>query len=274
MCYHKTDRRRGGKGDEEHGIDQRAAGAVLPAHWIRRDAGPHQRHLGAIQEAHLNHIPYENLDLTRGVPLSLEEGDLFEKLVTRRRGGYCFEQNGLLYSVLTSLGFPVTQYCGRFIDGEPQVIQERRHRVLRVEAEDGVFICDVGVYGESPRKPLRFVADEVQTDGIAEYKYLRDDFYGWVECQREKGKGLEMGVRLYPGALAELRLCAALLLLREEPGLQVQYLPAGGIFQGKASLTYIDKVFTIYQEGKIQHREEVPEEQSAAYLERYFGLRG
>ena len=45
-----------------------------------------------------------------------------------------------------------------------------------------------------------------------------------------------------------------------------------GIFQGKASLTYIDDVFTVYQEGKIQRRETVPEDQAPAYLEGYFGL--
>ena len=81
-----------------------------------------------------------------------------------------------------------------------------------------------------------------------------------------------MGVRLYGGVLAQLRFRPALLLLREAPGLPVQTFRKVGIFQGKASLTYIDNVFTVYQEGKIQRRETVPEDQAPAYLERYFGL--
>lgn len=228
--------------------------------------------LGAIQQAHLDHIPYENLDLLAGVPLSLEEQDLFDKMVVRRRGGYCFEQNGLLYSVLTSLGFPVTQYCGRFIDGEPQVIQERRHRVLRVEAEDGVFICDVGVYGESPRRPLRFVANQVQTDGIAQYKYLRDDFYGWVECQREHGKDWKWVYGFTQEPWLSYDFVQPSFFCEKNPASLFNTIRKVGIFQGKASLTYIDNVFTVYQEGKIQRREEVPEAQAGAYLKTYFGL--
>ena len=136
--------------------------------------------LAAVQQGHLTHIPYENLDILRGVPLSMEEDALFDKMVTRRRGGYCFEQNGLLYAALCALSFSVTQFCGRFIDGHPETVQERRHRVLKVEAEDGMFICDVGVYGESPRKPLRFAEEEIQTDGICEYRYLRDPFLSLI----------------------------------------------------------------------------------------------
>lgn len=74
--------------------------------------------LAAIQQAHMDHIPYENLDILKGIPLSLEEGHLFDKMVVRRRGGYCFEQNGLLHAALKGLGFSVTQFCGRFIDGD------------------------------------------------------------------------------------------------------------------------------------------------------------
>ena len=69
-------------------------------------------------------------------------------------------------------------------------------------------------------------------------------------------------------------MCSPSFFCEKNPASKFNTYRQVGIFQGKASLTYIDKVFTIYQEGKIQRREEVPEEQSAAYLERYFGLRG
>jgi arylamine N-acetyltransferase len=51
--------------------------------------------LAELQERHLHTVPYENLDVLRRVPLSLEIPDLFDKIVTRRRGGYCFELNAL-----------------------------------------------------------------------------------------------------------------------------------------------------------------------------------
>lgn len=228
--------------------------------------------LAKIQQAHLEHIPYENLDIIRGIPLSLEENALFDKMVVRNRGGYCFEQNGLLYGALCGLGFSVTQFCGRFIDGKPEVVQDRRHRVLKVDTREGAFICDVGVYGESPRRPLRFVEGEVQTDGICRYRYLRDDFYGWVECQLEQGKDWKWvyGFTEEPWLSYDF----------EQPSFFCEKNPASlfnttrkvGIFRGTESLTYLDNVFTVYELGEIKEREEVPQEKAGEYLKKYFGL--
>ena len=228
--------------------------------------------LAAVQRGHLTHIPYENLDILRGVPLSLEEDALFDKLVARGRGGYCFEQNGLLYAALCAMGFSVTQFCGRFIDGCPETVQERRHRVLRVEAEEGAFICDVGVYGESPRRPLRFVENEVQTDGICEYRYLRDPFYGWVECQRERGKDWKCVYGFTEEPWLSYDFQQPSFFCEKSPDSRFNTFRKVGIFQGKASLTYLDKVFTVYEDAAVVRREEVPEERSADYLREYFGL--
>lgn len=51
--------------------------------------------LSALQWAHLTHIPYENLNLLAKIPLSLRPSDLFWKIITEQRGGYCFELQGL-----------------------------------------------------------------------------------------------------------------------------------------------------------------------------------
>ena len=61
------------------------------------DRRPTRQNLQALQQAHLYHIPDENLDVMRGVPLSLEIDDLFRKIVLNHRGGYCFELNGLVF---------------------------------------------------------------------------------------------------------------------------------------------------------------------------------
>ena len=228
--------------------------------------------LSDIQKAHMEHIPYENLDILAGVPLSLDEDYLFDKMVTRKRGGYCFEQNGLLLAALQGLGFEVIQLCGRFIIGETG-ISDRRHRVLRVEADDGIFITDVGVYGESPRKALRFVEGEVQSDGLCDYRYVRDDFYGWIEQQKEKDKDWK---NIY-GFTEEVWLTRDFIqpsfFCEKHPESAFSTFRKVGIFRGKESLTYIDKVFTIYAEGKIIRREEFPESKAADILEQYFNLK-
>lgn len=64
--------------------------------------------LTAIHEAHLRAIPYENLDIHLGRTLSLDIEAIYDKIVTRRRGGWCYEMNGLLSWALRELGFAVT----------------------------------------------------------------------------------------------------------------------------------------------------------------------
>lgn len=99
--------------------------------------------LSGLQWAHITHIPYENLDILSGIPLSLRTEDLFPKIVIRKRGGYCFELQGLYKELLESSGFHVTQYSARFMD-EPGIVQMRRHRVLVVQIENERYLTDGG----------------------------------------------------------------------------------------------------------------------------------
>ncbi|NED89519.1 arylamine N-acetyltransferase, partial [Streptomyces sp. SID11233] len=69
--------------------------------------------LRTVQRAQLLAVPFENLDPVRGIVPSLELPALEDKLVRRRRGGYCFELNGLLSAALTALGFTVRPLAGR-----------------------------------------------------------------------------------------------------------------------------------------------------------------
>ena len=62
--------------------------------------------LSALQEAHLSSVPYENLDILAGIHNSLAPASLYERIVANRRGGYCFELNGLFAWLLEKLGFP------------------------------------------------------------------------------------------------------------------------------------------------------------------------
>ena len=100
------------------------------------DRRPTRQNLQALQQAHLYHIPYENLDVMRGVPLSLEIDDLFRKIVLNHRGGYCFELNGLFSWLLGELGYEVTGYFARFLRSAGDTIPMRGHQVMRVQPVD------------------------------------------------------------------------------------------------------------------------------------------
>jgi len=101
--------------------------------------------------AHCTSIPFEALDPQMGRPVDLGEEQLEHKLVTRRRGGYCFEQNLLFASALRALGHQSQLYLARVLLGaEPGVMRPRSHLLLRV----GELHADVGFGGGPLLEPL------------------------------------------------------------------------------------------------------------------------
>jgi N-hydroxyarylamine O-acetyltransferase len=145
--------------------------------------------LNAIQKAHLYTVPYENLDILIGKPLSLKTEDLYEKIVTNGRGGYCFELNELFAWLLRQIGYGITDYFARFLRDEKD-IPMRRHHVLRarVPGEAFDYLCDVGVGTGSPTYPIRMEEGAVQKQGRAEYRFTRDAFLGWVLEEVKRGE--------------------------------------------------------------------------------------
>lgn len=132
----------------------------LPAYFARIGYdGPVEPTLGvlnAIVQAHVQSIPFENLDVLQGRPIELGPEALERKLVHGRRGGYCFEQNGLLLVVLESIGFDVAPLSARVRYGRPNgVIPPRTHLFLRVEIEGTSWLADVGVGGFSMASAIR-----------------------------------------------------------------------------------------------------------------------
>ena len=90
--------------------------------------------LQGMHVAHLQNVPFENLDIHLGRPLSLAEEDLFTKVVLRRRGGFCYELNGLFAALLREIGYEVTLLAAQFPLADGRVPLEFDHLVLRVAA--------------------------------------------------------------------------------------------------------------------------------------------
>lgn len=114
--------------------------------------------LRSLHRAHVTAIPFEALDVQLGVVPSFELDSIFDKLVERRRGGWCYEMNGLFGAVLESIGFDVTRLsCGvmRQDGGEERM---GTHLALLVEC-DGQWLCDVG-FGGSLLEPLALAPGE------------------------------------------------------------------------------------------------------------------
>jgi len=131
--------------------------------------------LHAITAAHTRAIPFENLDVLLGRGIAIDPAAIFAKLVVQRRGGYCFEQNGLLLAVLDTLGFQVVPISARVRWQRPRdFTPPRTHVFLRVELDGGSWLTDVGVGGMSLTAALRLEADVEQTTPHEPRRLIRE----------------------------------------------------------------------------------------------------
>jgi N-hydroxyarylamine O-acetyltransferase len=113
---------------------------------------PDRQTLVALHQAHLLAIPYENLDIHLGRPLTLDMPAIYHKLVESGRGGWCYEMNGLFAWVLQELGFRVTLLASAVNRAAHGAAAERNHLILRVDLERP-YLVDVG-FGNGFRFPL------------------------------------------------------------------------------------------------------------------------
>jgi N-hydroxyarylamine O-acetyltransferase len=125
------------------------------------DRRPTVKTLMDVHLAHATHIPFENLDVMLKKPIRIDLEGIQAKLVRRRRGGYCFEQNLLLTAVLQQLGFTVTLLAARVRLGTHRVIP-RTHVLLAVDAERDRWLADVGFGSFGLLVPVPLLAAEYQ----------------------------------------------------------------------------------------------------------------
>jgi arylamine N-acetyltransferase len=149
-------------------------------------AEPSLATLTEVVAAHIRRIPYENLDPLLGVPVAdLGSAALADKLVHRRRGGYCYEHNNLMRYVLEHLGFLVDALVSRVVwmrseglDGPP-TSQTHQMLAVRIPGVDDNFLVDVGFGGQTPSSPIRLAAGPIQQTRHEPYR-LRTRGQGYV----------------------------------------------------------------------------------------------
>jgi N-hydroxyarylamine O-acetyltransferase len=137
--------------------------------------GPREPTLEVLTALHALHpaaIPFEAVDLLLGRGVDIAPAAVDAKLIGARRGGYCYEHNGLFKRVLTALGFEVEGLAGRVLwmapsDAPPR---PRTHMALRVTIDDDPYLADVGFGGCVLSQPLRFQLDEEQPTAHDTYR--------------------------------------------------------------------------------------------------------
>jgi N-hydroxyarylamine O-acetyltransferase len=146
---------------------------------------PDRATLSTLMQAHLAAFPFENLDVQLKRPVSIAPDAIFAKLVTHRRGGWCFEQNGLFGRVLEALGFEVRRICAgvmRHVHGAQAM---GNHLALVVMLEGRPWLVDVG-FGGMQAAPLPLLPTEAHH---APYDVALREAEGWWRFEERYGAG-------------------------------------------------------------------------------------
>ncbi len=146
---------------------------------LKNTPGTDENGLKELHAAQVFSIPFENLDIHLGKTISLKPGDLINKLLVRKRGGYCFELNGILHLALKALNFTVRPRLARVLYTLPEPTAHT-HQVLIVTISGTDWLADAGFGGPGLRLPIPLVPDHTYEQYGEHYRLRRDPDYGWV----------------------------------------------------------------------------------------------
>lgn len=194
------------------------------------EARPDLATLKAVHRAHLLAIPYENLDVQLGRPVTTDPAAAYAKIVGRGRGGWCYEMNGLLGWALGEIGFAVTRVAGSVARAVLGNALPGNHLVLRVDLDEEAWLADVG-FGDGPLEPFR-IADGAFRDGHFDYDLRRQPDGWWRLTNHPRGGAPSFDFRPRPADEAVLaERCQWLQSAPESPFVQnavvQRYRPEG-----------------------------------------------
>lgn len=146
--------------------------AYLERIGYRGPLDPTAETLRRLHLAHLLAVPFENLSIHAGEPVVLDDQALFEKIVARRRGGFCYELNGLFAALLRELGFDVRMLSAAVMGRAGEFGPEFDHMALLVTLEER-WLADVG-FGDSFVEPLLLDERGEQVRGAHAYRVTEE----------------------------------------------------------------------------------------------------
>lgn len=138
------------------------------------DIAANEPTLRLLQKRYLLTVPFENLDIHWKRPIVLEVDRFYKKIVIDKRGGFCYELNGLFNELLRDIGFGTRLISGRVGDGKGNFSPEYDHAAIIVAIGENEYLADVG-FGAFTAEPLRCVVDIEQHDATGVYVIRHHD---------------------------------------------------------------------------------------------------
>lgn len=238
-----------------------------PSEEIRQD----RESLDRLIRNHQIFVPFENLDiydLDRDVSLNI--GDIYEKVVARGRGGFCFELNALFQKLLEQLGFETKSCMGRIVRGKDYMPQPL-HRVLLVKLEEGWHFCDVGYGGPMPAGALLLSDGSRRRVKDTWFRVRQISHHEW-EISREKEDGEEGLVRFTEQEQYPMDFVAPSFFCCKHPD---SYFRARRIVNrclADGNMRLWDDTVTIEKDGKTEQVVFKDGEELREGLRKYFGI--
>jgi len=154
---------------------------------VQHDLNDKNSTLIALHQAHMQSVPFENLDIHLGHKIYLSLPLLFDKIVMKKRGGFCYELNYLFAALLDACGFKVSLLSAQVFDGDLPG-REFDHLLLLIECEHILYIADVG-FGDSFIKPIELGDEPVEQLGC-QYKVTSNGDKQVLFRKKDDGKWL------------------------------------------------------------------------------------
>ena len=244
--------------------------AYLDRIGYRGPLDPTAETLRALQVAHLQTVPFENLSIHAAQPIILDEAALFDKVVTRRRGGFCYELNGLFGTLLRALGFEVDLLSAGVRRMKGGFGPEFDHLTLAVHLEER-WLADVG-FGDSFREPLLLDERGEQVRGDQAYR-LDEDGDHLILFQRQSFEGdweRQYRFTLRPHELPEYEEMCRYHQTSPESHFTLKRVCTLATPEGRVTLSDLRLITT--RKGERQERMLESEAEHAATLRELFGV--
>lgn len=225
--------------------------------------------LRALHQAHLLAVPFENLDIHLGRPIVLDEAAFSRKIVGERRGGFCYELNGLFAALLRDLGFDVTLLSARVAAASGDFGPEFDHMLLLVQLEER-WLADVG-FGEGFREPLRLDELGEQAQPWGAYRLTRDGD-DWTYWSRDPAQGWQAGYQftLQPRQLMDFAEMCHYQQTSPQSHFTRKRICSLATTSGRISVSDMRLILT--EHGQREERELASETEYESALREYFGI--
>lgn len=229
-------------------------------------SAPDLDYLTHLQHRHLLSIPFENLDIHWKRPIVLAKEPVFQKLILQKRGGYCYELNGLFCCLLTSLGFKSYLVSARVYQNLKGYSPLHDHASIVVQLAERNYLVDVG-FGGFCREPILLMEEEIIPSFPLDYRV--DRYYTYWRINAGKGKAWlpEFIFKQRPYSWSDFEQRSH--FHQTDPTSHFAAGPLISILTEQGRITLTNKKWKVagQEEILIQDGEEF-----AAYLQQYFGI--